>query len=325
MAKAVRFHAAGGPEVLVLEDVDVGAPGPGELRISQKAVGVNFADLNQRAGVFPSPLPSCPGSEAAGVVEAIGEGVAGFSVGDRVAYGASAPGSYATDRILPAGIVARLPDDIDFETAAGMMSAGLTAGYLIRRIWPSLKAGDPILFHAAAGGVGQIAVQWAKAVGLTVIATVGSQAKAAVAQAAGADHVLIQGEDDIAAAVRELTGGAGVAVAYDSVGKDTFEASLASVRRRGLLVLFGAASGPPPAINPMDLGIKGSLYVTRPGLPDYVADPAERASLTQELFELVESGRIKIAVNHRYPLADAARAHRDIQARRTTGSVILTP
>ncbi|WP_066554655.1 quinone oxidoreductase family protein [Croceicoccus bisphenolivorans] len=323
MTKIVRFHETGGPEVLRVDEVPTAAPGAGEVLVRQKAIGVNFADLTMRKGGFPASLPACPGSEAAGVVEAVGKGVTNFAPGDRVTYGGSVPGAYASDRILPADLLVKLPDGISDETAAGMMSAGLTAGYLIRRIWPFLKPGDPILFHAAAGGVGQIAVQWAKAIGLTVIGTVGSQAKVETARAAGCDHVLINGEDDIAARVKELTGGAGVAVAYDSIGKDTCNGSLASLRRRGLLVLFGAASGPPPAINPMELAIKGSLYVSRPALHDYIADAEERETLVAELFDLVQQDKIRIAVNHRYALEDAATAHRDIEARATTGSVVL--
>lgn len=325
MAQVVRFHEVGGPDVLRVEDVEVPDPGPREVRVRHVAIGVNFADLSQRAGRFPSQLPAGLGSEAAGIVEAVGEGVDVLQPGDRVAYGGSAPGSYASQRILPEDVVAKLPDEIDFETAAGMMSAGLTAGYLLRRVWPPIGAGDAILLTAAAGGVGQIAAQWAKALDLTVIGTVGSAHKVDAAKAAGCDHVLVQGSDDIAAQVRELTSGEGVAIAYDSVGADTFRSSMKSLKRRGMLVSFGAASGPPPAVELMDLAMGGSLYVTRPGLPDYLADPAERRSLTVELIDHVASGRIKIAVEHRYALSNVATAHRDIEARATTGSVVLIP
>lgn len=323
MATQVRFHETGGPDVLRPEEVDVPLPGPGEVRIRQVAVGVNFADTLQRGGRYPTPLPGCPGSEAAGVVDAVGADVTHLSPGDRVAYGGSAPGAYASERVLPADIVVKLSDGVSFETAAGMMSAGLTAGYLLRRMWP-LKAGDTILFLAAAGGVGQIAVQWAKALDLTVIGTVGTKDKVEVARAAGCDHVIVHTDEDLASRVRELTGGQGVAVAYDSVGADTFTASLKSVRTRGLLVSFGAASGPVQALDVMDLALNGSLYLSRPGLPQYVADPAERAELTAELMGHVEAGRINIAVNHSYPLADAAKAHADLESRATTGSIILT-
>lgn len=324
MAEVVRFHERGGPDVLRLEKLDLPDPGPGEVRIRQLAVGVNFADTLQRAGRYPIPLPASPGSEAAGVVEAVGPDVTHLRPGDRVAYGGSAPGAYASERVLPAGIVVKLPDGIDFETAAGMMSAGLTAGYLLRRMWP-LKAGDTILFLAAAGSVGQIAVQWAKALGLTVIGTVGSEEKAGVAKAAGCDHVIVHTTEDLTARVRELTDGQGVAVAYDSVGADTFTASLRSVRQRGLLVSFGASSGPPPALDTLELAMNGSLFVSRPGFDHYLSDPAERAELTTELTDHVQAGRIRVAVNHRYALADAAKAHADLEGRRTTGSLVLIP
>ncbi|MXO60644.1 zinc-binding dehydrogenase [Altererythrobacter salegens] len=325
MAKIVRFYKTGGPDVLKLEDIVMPAPAAGEVLVRQQAIGVNFVDITLRKGGIPAPLPSSLGSEAAGIVEAVGEGVAVFAPGDRVAYGGSPNGSYASERIVPAALLSKLPPSIDVETAAGMMSAGLTAGYLIRRIWPFLSEGDPILFHAAAGGVGQIAVQWAKAIGLKVIGTVGSEGKIATALGAGCDHVLVNGRDDIAARVKELTGGAGVAVAYDSIGKDTVEGSLNALRRRGLLVIFGAASGPAPDISPPALAMRGSLYMTRPSLFDYLADPDERASLVAEMFDLVVTGKISISINHKYALDDVASAHRDIEARATTGSVILIP
>lgn len=323
MARVVRFHRTGGPEVLQLEHQQVREPRPGEVRIKQAAIGVNFADLSRRAGRLPVQPPAELGSEAAGVVDAVGDGVTGFEVGDRVAYGGSSPGSYASQRVVPAEIVTKLPAVIGFDTAAGMMSAGLTAGYLLRRVGPPLIAGDAILLTAAAGGVGQIAAQWAKALGLTVIGTVGRPEKIAIAEAAGCDHVLLQSTPNLADRVRELTGGQGVAVAYDSVGADSFTASMHSLRRRGVLVSFGAASGPPPAVDVTELGRAGSLYLTRPGLLDYIADPAERTALTEELLEHVCALRIEIAVAHRYRLEHVVAAHRDIEARRTTGSVVL--
>ncbi|WOX07015.1 quinone oxidoreductase family protein [Microbulbifer pacificus] len=324
MTQAIRFFTAGGPDVLRLEELELPELAAGEVRVRQYAIGVNFADTYYRRGIFPATLPACPGSEAAGVVEAVGPGVTAFVPGDRVAYGASEPGSYVSERNLPASVLTKLPDAIDFEAAAGMMSAGLTAGYLLRKMWP-LQAGDTILFTAAAGGVGQIAVQWAKALGLTVIGTVGSKDKIAIALAAGCDHVIDHSTEDLAARVRDITDGQGVSVAYDSVGKLTFAGSLKSVKTRGLLVSFGTASGAPPDLNLMELVLNGSLYVTRPGVAHYVADPAEREELSRELLDHVESGRIRIAVNHRYELADAAKAHEDLESRRTSGSLVLLP
>lgn len=323
MAQVIVIHEFGGPETLKLQEANLGDPGPGEIKMRQVAIGVNFADISVREGRFPSKLPITPGSEAAGTVISVGTGVETLKPGDRVAYGASASGGYASEQIVPAAIVAKLRDEIELETAAGMMSAGLTAGYLIRRMWP-LKKGDAILFTAAAGGVGQIAVQWAKAVGLTVIGTVGSAEKATTAKEAGCDHVIIHSAEDLAVRVREITGGEGVAAAFDSVGADTLEGSLKSVRKRGLLVSFGAASGPPPAISLIDLAMNGSLFLSRPTVYDYVADPAERASLTEELMDLVIARKIRINVNHRYPLADAAKAHSEMAGRRTTGALVLT-
>jgi NADPH2:quinone reductase len=320
--KAVLFHEVGGPEVMHLVDVDVGDPGPGEVRVRHVAVGLNFADTYFRTGLYPSPLPAGLGVEAAGVIEALGPGVTGFAVGDRVAYTGSSLGAYSTARVMSADPLVKLPDDIAMETAAAMMMRGLTASYLMRRIWP-LKPGDPILLHAAAGGVGLIVSQWAKLLGLTVIGTVSSDAKAELARAHGCDHVVRYDREDVAARVRELTGGQGVPVVYDSVGKDTFEGSLNALKRRGLLVCFGTASGPQPPINAMQLAIKGSLYVTRPALADYIADPAERAELAGELFGHVASGRIRIEINQQYALADVVRAHRDLEGRRTTGSSIF--
>ena len=322
MQRAVRFHQTGGPEVLRLEAVEIGDPGPGEVRVRHVAVGLNFADTYFRSGLYPAPLPAGLGVEAAGVIEAIGPGVEDFAPGDRIAYTGSPLGAYSTARVMPAASLVRLPDTIAFETAAAMMMRGLTSSYLLRRIWP-LKAGDTILLHAAAGGVGLIVAQWAKLLGLTVIGTVSSDAKADLARAHGCDHIIRYDREDVPTEVRALTGGAGVPIVLDSVGKDTFAGSLDSLRRRGLLVCFGTASGPQPPIEAMQLAIKGSLYVTRPALADYIADPVERAELAGELFGHVAAGRIKIEVNQHYDLADASKAHRDLEGRKTTGSSIF--
>jgi NADPH:quinone reductase-like Zn-dependent oxidoreductase len=319
---AVRFHQTGGPEVLRVESVDVREPGPGEVRVRHVAVGLNFADTYFRAGLYPAPLPAGLGVEAAGVVEAVGPGVVAVKAGDRVAYTGSPLGAYSTARVMPADSLIKLPDDIAFETAAAMMMRGLTSSYLMRRIWP-LKAGDTILLHAAAGGVGLIVSQWAKLLGLTVIGTVSSDAKAELARAHGCDHIIRYDREDVPSRVRALTGGTGVPVVFDSVGKDTFAGSLDSLKRRGLLVCFGTASGPQPPIEAMQLAIKGSLYVTRPALADYIADPAERAELAGELFSHVAAGRIRIEINQQYDLRDVQRAHRDLEGRKTTGSSIF--
>jgi len=320
--KAVRFHQAGGPEVMRLEDVEVGDPGPGEARVRHVAVGLNFADTYFRSGLYPAELPNGIGVEAAGVVEAVGPGVTNVAAGDRVAYTGSPLGAYSTARVMPAGSLVRLPDAIAFETAAGMMMRGLTSSYLMRRIWP-LKAGDTILLHAAAGGVGLIVSQWAKLLGLTVIGTVSTEAKAEVARAHGCDHVILYSQEDVAQRVRELTGGEGVPLVLDSVGKDTFPASLKAVKRRGLVVNFGTASGPVTGFDLLQLAMHGSAYVTRPALADYIADPAERAELAGELFGHVAAGRIRIEINQHYDLADAVKAHRDLEGRKTTGSSIF--
>ncbi|HQR49845.1 MAG TPA: quinone oxidoreductase [Steroidobacteraceae bacterium] len=324
MAKAIRMHQTGGPEVLRLEDVTVGDPGPGQVRLRHEAVGLNFADTYFRTGMYPVPLPAGMGVEAAGVVEAVGDGVTNVKPGDRVTYTGfvNTLGAYSTERLIPAGPLIKLPQGISCETAAAMTMRGLTSAYLMRRIWP-LQAGDTILVHAAAGGVGLILTQWAKILGLTVIGTVSSKAKALVALAHGCDHVIQYGSEDVAKRVREITGGAGVAVVYDSVGKDTFAGSLDSLRKRGLLVCVGTASGPIPPIDAMQLAVKGSLYVTRPALADYIGDPAEKAALAGEVFGLVAAGRIRIEINQRYRLEDAVQAHRDLESRKTTGSSIF--
>ena len=324
MAHAIRMHETGGPEVLRWEEVTVGMPGPGQARVRHEAVGLNFADTYFRAGLYPVPLPNGIGVEAAGIVEAIGEGVANVVVGDRVTYTGfiNTLGAYSTERVIPAAPLIKLPAGISCETAAAMTMRGLTSAYLMRRIWP-LKSGDTILVHAAAGGVGLIVSQWAKLLGLSVIGTVSSEAKADVALKHGCDHVILYTREDVAKRVRELTNGAGVAVAYDSVGKDTFAGSIDSLRKRGLLVCVGTASGPVPPIDATQLAIKGSVYVTRPALADYIADPAEKTALALELFEHVAAGRIRIEINQRYELQDAAQAHRDLETRKTTGSSIF--
>ena len=327
MAKVIRFHATGGPEVLRVEEQDVGQPGPGQVRLTHHAIGLNFADSYFRSGLYPPmALPSGVGTEAAGVVDAIGEGVSNVAVGDRVTYtGAyNTLGAYSTERLIAANVLIKLPDAISFETAAAMTMRGLTSSYLMRRIWP-LKAGDTVLLHAAAGGVGLIVSQWAKLLGLNVIGSVSTDEKAALAKAHGCNHVIVYRREDIAKRVRELTNGVGANVVFDSVGKNTFAASLDSVKRRGLLVCLGTASGPTPPFEAMQLAMKGSLFVTRPALADYIADPAERAELAGELFDHVAAGRIKIEINQRYALEDAQQAHRILEAGETTGSSIFIP
>ncbi|AOK59108.1 quinone oxidoreductase family protein [Burkholderia ubonensis] len=324
MAHAVRFHQTGGPDVLRWETVEVGDPGPGEVRVKHAAVGLNFADTYFRSGLYPVPLPSGIGVEAAGVVEAVGDGVTHVAVGDRVTYTGfiNTLGAYSTARLVPAAPLIKLPDAIACDTAAAMTMRGLTSAYLLRRIH-AFNAGDSILLHAAAGGVGLIVSQWAKLLGLTVIGTVSSEAKAEVARAHGCDHVILYRHEDIAGRVRELTDGKGVDAVFDSIGKDTFDASLDSLKRRGLMVCVGTASGPIPPFNPQLLAMKGSLYLTRPALADYIADPAEKAALACELFDHVAAGRIRIEIHQRYALEDAVRAHRDLEAGKTTGSSVF--
>jgi len=325
MPKMTRFYEVGGPEVLRYEEVEVGDPGPGQVRLKHGAVALNFADTYFRSGLYPAPLPSGIGSEACGTVTAVGAGVTQFQVGDRVTYtGAhNTLGAYSTERLIDAAPLIRLPDAIGFETAAAITMRGLTAAYLMRRIW-EFKKGDTILLHAAAGGVGLLVSQWAKLEGLNVIGTVSSEAKAQVATAHGCDHVINYSHEDVAARVREITGGVGVNAVFDSVGKDTFEASLNSLKRRGLMVCLGTASGPVPAFNPQLLAMKGSLFLTRPASADYIADPAEKAALAGELFGHVAQGRIKVDISKRYELADAVQAHRDLEARKIIGSAIFT-
>ncbi|OIJ65113.1 quinone oxidoreductase family protein [Streptomyces mangrovisoli] len=322
MAFAVRFRETGGPDVLTWEEVTVGDPGPGEVRVRHEAVGLNFADTYFRTGLYPVRLPDGMGVEAAGVVEAVGEGVTDVAAGDRVTYTGSPLGAYSTERVMPASHLIKLPPQISCETAAAMTMRGLTAAYLLRRIHP-LKPGDTVLLHAAAGGVGLIVSQWAALLGIRVIGTVSSEEKAELALAHGCEHVIRYRQENVAERVRELTGGAGVPVVFDSIGKDTFAGSLASLARRGLLVCFGTASGPVPPIDAMQLAVAGSVFVTRPALADYIADPAERAALAGELFEHVAAGRIKIEINQRYDLKDAEQAHRDLESGRTTGSSVF--
>lgn len=324
MEQAIRFHETGGPEVLRLEDVVVGEPGPGEVRLRHVAVGLNFADTYFRNGTYPIPLPAGMGVEAAGVVEAVGPGVTNVAVGDKVTYTGflNTLGAYSTARIIAAAPLIRLPAGIECETAAAMTMRGLTSAYLMRRIH-DFKPGETILLHAAAGGVGLIVSQWAKLLGLRVIGTVSTEEKAAVARAHGCDEIINYSHEDVAKRTRELTDGVGVNVVFDSVGKSTFMASLDSLKRRGLLVCVGTASGPIDAFNPQLLAMKGSLYLTRPALADYIADPAEKAELAGEIFGHVAAGRIKIEINQRYELKDAVQAHRDLESRKTTGSSIF--
>jgi NADPH:quinone reductase len=324
MPKAIRITATGGPEVLRWEDVEVGEPGEGQARVRHTAVGVNFIDTYQRSGLYPIPVPGGLGSEAAGVVEAVGPGVTVVRPGDRVAYGGSPPGSYSEARVMPAGVLVPIPDGVTDQTAAAVMLKGMTSQYLIRRTYP-VKAGETVLFHAAAGGVGLIACQWLKALGATVIGTVGSDEKAEVARAHGCDHVIISTKEDIAKRVREITGGAGVPVVYDSVGKDTFLGSLDCLRPRGLMVSFGNSSG---KVTPFDIGIlsrKGSLYLTRPTLETYTDTRAELEATAREVFDVIRQGKVKVEVRHTYPLVDAPQVHRDMEGRRTVGSIVLIP
>ena len=324
MAKAIRLYETGGPEVLRLEDLPVGEPGEDEVRVRHVAVGLNFADTYFRQGYYPVPLPNGMGVEASGVIEAIGPNVTGFRVGDRVTYTGSPLGAYSTERIMPTGSLIRLPVDITHEAAAAMTMRGLSAAYWLLKINPWMKAGDTILLHAAAGGVGLIASQWAKLLGLRVIGTVSTEEKAELAKAHGCDEIIFYRRDDVPARVKELTDGQGVTTVYDTVGKDTYEGSLKSLKRRGVLVGCGTASGPFPPIDALQLAIQGSVYFTRPALADYIADPAERAELADALFGHVAAGRIRININQRYQLEDAVQAHRDLEAGKTTGSSIFT-
>ena len=325
MAHAIRFHKTGGPEVLQWEEVNVAQPGPGEVLIRHKAVGLNYIDTYHRSGLYPMPLPSGLGLEGAGVVEAVGPGVAELKAGDRVAYANGPVGAYSEWKVHPVDRLVKLPDGISFEQAASMMLQGLTVQYLLRRLHVVPKAGDTVLWHAAAGGIGLIACQWAKALGINVIGTVSSEEKAKLARDHGAAHTVNYTTEDFQARVLEITGGKKVPIVYDSVGKDTFTKSLDSLQVRGLMVSFGNASGPVP---PTDLGIlaaKGSLYVTRPSLMGYVSKRDELVAAAKELFDMVTSGKVKVGPRQTYALKDAAQAHRDLEARKTTGSTILVP
>ena len=322
--QAVRFDEVGTPDVMYLEDINVGEPAAGQVRVRHVAVGLNYADTYFRDGTYKIPLPNGMGVEASGIIDAVGEGVTNVQVGDKVTYTGfiNTLGAYSTARLVDANVLIKLPEGISCETAAAMTMRGLTSAYLMRRIY-DFKKGDTILLHAAAGGVGLIVSQWAKLLGLTVIGTTSSEAKAEIARAHGCDHVINYSTENVAERVRELTGGVGVNVVFDSVGKDTFMSSLDSLKRRGLLVCVGTASGPIPDFNPVLLAMKGSLFITRPALADYIADPAEKQALADELFDHVRSGRIKIEINQRYELKDAVQAHRDLEARKTTGSSIF--
>lgn len=324
MTYAIRIHQTGGPEVLSWEPVELPAPAAGEATVRHAAVGLNFIDTYHRTGLYPLPLPSGIGLEGAGVVEAVGAGVTEVKVGDRVAYAGGPLGAYAEVRNIPAHRLLKLPDAISFDTAAAMMLQGLTAAYLLRKTY-RVQAGDAVLIHAAAGGVGLIACQWAKALGATVIGTVGSAAKAELAKAHGCDHVINYSTENFVARVREITGGEGVPVVYDGVGKDTFMGSLDSLRPLGMLVTYGNASGPVPPLDLLLLSQKGSLFVTRPTIMSYTAKRTDLEALGAELFDVVASGKVKIEVHQRYALKDAAQAHCDLEARKTTGSTILIP
>jgi NADPH2:quinone reductase len=326
-SRTIRIDKQGGVEEMRLVELPVGAPGPGEIRIRHHACGINYIDIYQRSGVYVLPLPLTLGMEGAGVVEAVGEGVSHLKEGDRAAYAANPPGSYSEARVMPAKTVVRLPDAISFETGAAMMLKGLTAQYLLRRTLPQggFEKGDPILFHAAAGGVGLIACQWARELGLEVIGTAGSDEKCALAREHGAAHTINYRTEDFAARVKEITGGRGVKVVYDSVGKDTWDKSLDCLRPFGLMASFGNASGVVPPFQVGVLGAKGSIYVTRQTLFTHIATRESTQAMADELFDVVESGKVRIRVERRYPLAEAAQAHRDLEARATTGSGVLIP
>jgi NADPH2:quinone reductase len=324
MPKAIRLHRVGGPEELRWEESDPGRPGPGEVLLRHTAIGLNYIDVYDRTGLYPMPLPAGLGRDAAGVVLACGRGVKEFKPGDRVAYVHTQPGSYCEERLVPASVLVKLPRAISDEQAASMMLKGLTAQYLLRRTCKVAK-GDWILVHAAAGGVGLILCQWAKSLGAKVIGIVGSDAKAALAKRNGCKHVLIEGRDDIVARTRALTKGAGVRVVYDSVGAKTFMASLDCLAPLGMMVSYGNASGPPPVMSPMELAKRGSLFLTRPSLFAYIAKREDLDAAARELFSVVKSGKVKLRIGQTYPLSEAAQAHRDLEARKTTGSTVLLP
>ena len=324
MSKAIRIHEAGGPEVMRLEECDPGAPAEGEVQLRHTAIGLNYIDVYDRSGLYPMPLPGGLGREAAGVVVAVGRKVRGFRKGDRVAYVHTQPGSYSEVRNMPASRLVKLPKAVTDEQAAALMLKGLTAEYLLQRTY-RVRKGDWILVHAAVGGVGLILCQWAKALGARVIGVVGSEAKAALARRNGCKHVLVMGQDKIVERVRALTGGQGVAVVYDSVGRDTFMDSLDCLKPRGMMVSYGNASGPPPAISPLELSKRGSLFLSRPSLFAYIADRKELDAAARALFRVVASRKVRLHIGQRYPLAEAAQAHRDLESRKTTGSTVLLP
>jgi NADPH2:quinone reductase len=324
MAHAIRMHATGGPEVLVYEEVEVGDPGPGEARIRQTAIGLNYIDTYHRSGLYPLPMPTGIGSEAAGVVEAVGAGVTWLRRGDRVAYSGGPPGAYATERVVSADRLVKIPDGIDDTTAATLMLKGMTVQYLFRQTY-QLKGGETILFHAAAGGVGLIACQWARSLGVTMIGTVGTDDKATLARANGCAHTVVYTREDFVAKTKEITGGKGVPVVYDSIGKDTFMQSLDCLQQRGLLVVYGNASGPVAAFNLGVLAQKGSLYVTRPTLFTYANSRETIQAMARDVFDLVLAGKIKSEARQEYPLREAAAAHRALESRVTTGATVLLP
>ncbi len=324
MPTAIRFHTHGGPEVLRFEEIEPGKPAAHEVQVRHTAIGVNYIDVYDRTGLYPVTLPSGLGREAAGIVTALGRGVRGLKVGERVAYVYPVPGAYCEVRNVPAERVVKVPRGISDEEAAALMLKGLTAHFLVRRTY-KISRGDTILVHAAAGGVGLILCQWARALGAKVIGVVGSDAKAELARKHGCRHVLIFGRDELVAGVKALTRGAGVAVVYDAVGKDTFMDSLDCLRRLGMMVTFGNASGPPPAINPLELSKRGSLFLTRPTLFNYIASREELTAAARELFSAVRSHKVRVVIGQRYPLREVAEAHRDLEGRRTTGSTVLTP
>jgi NADPH2:quinone reductase len=323
MTHAIRIHQTGGPDVLRWEEVGVGTPDPGEVRLRHTAIGLNFIDTYHRSGLYPLPLPAVPGSEGAGVVQEVGAGVAAVKPGDRVAY-AGPVGAYAEERLVPADRLVPLPDDVDDRVAAAAMLKGMTARYLLRRTH-RVEAGETILLHSAAGGVGLIAAQWAKSLGATVIGTVSTDAKAALARDAGCDHVVVTSRESFVARVKEITGGAGVRVVYDAVGKETFEGSLDCLAPLGLMVSYGNASGPVPPISPLLLAQKGSLFLTRPTLMTYTARREDLLATAADLFAALRSGAVKLRIEATYPLREAAVAHAALEARRTTGSTVLLP
>ncbi len=326
MSRAVRIDRNGGPEELKIVDVQVGDPGPGEIRIRHKAIGLNFIDVYQRTGLYSFPMPLQLGMEGAGIVEAVGEGVTHLQAGDRAAYASQPPGSYCEVRVMPARCVCKLPDAISFDTAASMMLKGLTAQYLLKKTLPQggLREGDFVLFHAAAGGVGLIACQWARALGLQLIGTAGSDAKCALARENGAAHVINYATEDFLARVKDITAGRGVKVVYDSVGKDTWDKSLDCLSPFGLMASFGNSSGPPAPFAPGLLGTKGSIYVTRQTLFTHIATREATQAMADDLFDVVASGKVRIHIGQRYPLEDVQQAHRDLEARKTTGSTLIT-